>query len=125
MVLIQSTSGLERAGELICVVLLFLFVLALAYLTARITGSYQSNVLNKRSNIRVIEAFRLSNNKLIEIVQIGGHYYALAICKDSVTMLAELDADEIKEPQASLDPLSFKKILDKMKNEKQDNKQDK
>lgn len=120
MILIQSTSGLERAGELICVVLLFLFVVFLAYLAARITGSYQSNIINKRSNIRVIEVFRLSNNKLIEIVKIGEHYYALAVCKDTVVMLSELDASEIKEPQASLEPIQFKAILDKIKHEKQD-----
>ncbi len=122
MVLIQSTSGLERAGELICIILLFLFVLFLAYLAARITGSYQSNIMNKRSNIKIIEVVRLSNNKLIEIVQVGEHYYALAVCKDTVVLLSELDASEIREPQISLEPIPFKNILDKIKHEKQNNK---
>lgn len=114
MVLV-SASNLKSIGELICVVLLFLFVLCLAYFAARFAGSFQSNVLNKRSNIRVIEVFRLSGNKVIEIIQIGNRYLALAVCKDSVTVLSELDATEIKEQEATMEPIDFKKILDKLK----------
>lgn len=120
MSLVQSTSSLKSIGELICVVVLFLFVLFLAYLAARIAGSFQSGIVNKRSNIKVIEVFRLSNNKVIEIVKIGEKYLALAICKESVTVLTELLADEIKEQEAALEPINFKDILEKIKHEKQD-----
>lgn len=119
MFLIRDTSSLESIGQLICLILLFVFVLFLAYLAARITGSFQSNVLNKRSNVKVIEVFRLSGNKTIEIIKIGSQYLAIAVCKDSVTLLAELDEAEIKEQETSLEPINFKNILDKMKNEKQ------
>lgn len=127
MVLTQSASSLKSIGQLICVVLLFLFVLFLAYAAARITGSFQSNVMNKRSNIQVIEVFRLSNNKVIEIVKIGNRYLALAVCKDTVTVLTELDESEIKEQEASLKPIDFNSILDKIKNEREEkaNKRDK
>lgn len=118
MGLVQSTSSLKSFGQLICVILLFLFVLFLAYIAARIAGSFQSGVLNKRSNVKVIEVFRLSNNKLIEIVKIGNNYLALAVCKDSVTVLTELTEDEIKEQETALEPIDFKNILEKIKNEK-------
>ena len=118
MGLVQSTSSLKSIGQLICVILLFLFVLFLAYIAARIAGSFQSGVLNKRSNVKVIEVFRLSNNKLIEIVKIGNKYLALAVCKDSVTVLTELTEDEIKEQETALEPIDFKNILEKIKNEK-------
>ncbi len=120
MVLVQSTSDLKSIGQLICSVLLFLFVLFLAYVAARFAGSFQSNVLNKRSNIQVIEAFRLSNNKMVEIVKIGNRYLALAVCKDSITVLSELDESEIKEQEVSLKPIDFNSILDKIKHEKQE-----
>lgn len=122
MALIQSSSKIESIAQLICAVLLFFFVLFLAYMAARIAGSYQSNVMNKKSNIRVIEVYRLSNNKLIEIVKIGEKYLAIAVGKDEVTLLTELDADEIVMQEASMEPINFKRILDKMKNEKQDKK---
>ena len=120
MLLVQSFSGAQSIAQLICVILLFFFFLFLAYMAARIAGSYQSNVMNKKSNIRVIEVYRLSNNKLIEIVKIGEKYLAIAVGKDEVTLLTELDVDEIVMHEASIEPINFKRILDKMKNEKQD-----
>lgn len=122
MFLIHDSSSLESIGQLICVILLFLLVLFLAYLAARITGSFQSNMMNKHSNIKVIEVFRLSNNKLIEIVRIGEHYYALAVGKDNVSLIAQLDKDEIIQPDVTLEPINFKNILDKMRNEKNQDK---
>lgn len=120
MELVQSTSSLKSVGQLICVILLFLFVLFLAYVAARIAGSFQSSFLNKRSNVKVIEVFRLSNNKVIEIVKIGDRYLALAVCKDSVTVLTELAGNEIKEQETALEPIDFKNILEKIRNEKHD-----
>ncbi|MDO5156940.1 MAG: flagellar biosynthetic protein FliO [Eubacteriales bacterium] len=118
MLLVQSGSGLKNIGELICAVLLFLFVLFLAYLAARIAGSFQSNIVNKQANIKVIEVFRLSNNKLIEIVKIGDKYLAIAVSKDNVTLLAQLDEGSIKEQEKALEPINFKSLLEKIKNEK-------
>ena len=120
MVLVQSTSSLKSVGQLICSVLLFLFVLFLAYAAARFAGSFQSNVMNKCSNVQVIETFRLSNNKVIEIIKIGKRYFALAVCKDSITVLSELDGSEIKEQEVSLKPIDFSNILDKIRHEKQE-----
>lgn len=122
MLLVQSFSGAQGVAQLICLILLFFFVLFLAYMAARIVGSYQSNVVNKKSNIRVLEVCRLSNNKMIEIVKIGEKYLAIAVGKDEITLLTELDADEIVMHETSLEPINFRCILDKMKNEKQDKK---
>jgi len=120
MFLMKSSASMESIGQLIVLIILFLFVLFLAYMAARITGSFQSNAMNKKSNIKVIEVFRLSNNKYIEIVRIGEHYLALAICKDSVTLLKELDQSEVREHEVTMEPINFKNILDKMKNERKD-----
>lgn len=120
MLLVHSSSSLESIGQLICLILLFLFVVFLAYVAARISGSLQANTLNRNSNIKIIEVYRLSNSKLIEIVQIGKHYYALAVGKDSVNLIAKLEDDEITTQPPALEPVSFKKILEKMKNERKE-----
>lgn len=119
MFLIHDSSRLESIGQLICVFLLFLFVLFLAYVAARITGSMQSNMLNKNSNIKIIEVYRITNNKLIEIVQIGNHYYALAVGKDEINTICRLDDDEVLLHESKVEPINFKNILEKMRNEKQ------
>lgn len=114
---------MEGIGQLIVLILLFIFVLFLAYMAARLTGSFQSNIMNKKSNVKVIEVFHLSNNKYIHIVKIGERYLALAVCKDSVTLLTELDASEVREQVTTVEPIDFKSILDKMKNERKDKEQ--
>lgn len=123
MFLSKASTSMESIGQLIVLILLFLFVLFLAYIAARIAGGFQSNVMNKRSNVTVIEVFRLSNNQYIEIVKIGNHYLAIAVCKDNVTLLAELDESEVREHDKTIDPVNFKSILDKMKNERKDKEQ--
>lgn len=118
MYIVHDSSYLESVAQLICVILLFLFVLFLAYVAARVSGSVQSKMLNGNSNIKVIEVFRVSNNKMIQIVQIGEHYYALGVGKDDISLIAKLDDDEIDIKQATLEPINFKNILDKMRNER-------
>lgn len=126
MALAYQSSKLQSIGQLICVFLLFLFVLFLAYMAARVTGSLQAGALNKNSNIKVIEIYRLSNTKLIEIVQIGVKYYALAVGKDDIQVICQLDSDEIKRQETTIEPINFKNILEKMKNDKQkESKEDK
>lgn len=118
MILLQTDTNLKSIGQLICVVLLFFFVLFLSYFVARVVGGFQSNTLNKKSNIKVIEVFRIANNKVIEIVRVGNRYLVLGVCKDTITVLSELDESEIKEQEVTLKPIDFKEILEKMKNEK-------
>lgn len=120
MLLEKSSTSLESVGQLVVLILLFIFVLFLAYLAARIAGGFQSNIMNKKSNVKVIEVFQLSSNKYIQIVKIGEHYLALAVCKDNVTLLTELDVSEVREQVTAMEPINFKSILDKMKNERKD-----
>lgn len=120
MLLEKSSTSLESVGQLVVLILLFIFVLFLAYLAARIAGGFQSNIMNKKSNVKVIEVFQLSSNKYIQIVKIGERYLALAVCKDNVTLLTELDVSEVREQVTAMEPINFKSILDKMKNERKD-----
>ena len=71
MLLLNFSSDIQMIGRLVCLILVFILVLFLAYAAARITGSIQSNVANKQSNIRVVEVMRISANKTIEIIKIG------------------------------------------------------
>lgn len=85
--------------QLITVTLIFVFVLAVTYFTTRWIGSYQKKRMSY-GNIKVVESFRLSNNKLLEIVKAGDKCFLIAVCKDTVTCLGELDENtlEFKEP---------------------------
>ncbi|MCR5701740.1 MAG: flagellar biosynthetic protein FliO [Lachnospiraceae bacterium] len=121
MFLLETTSDAQMIGHLVCLIIVFVFVLVLAYFAARIAGSFQSNVINKQSNIRVIEIFRISTNKTLEIVKVGDKVLVLAVCKDNVTVLTELDADSVNEQNNTIEPINFSQILDKFKKENSKN----
>ncbi|MBE5952967.1 MAG: hypothetical protein E7257_02265 [Lachnospiraceae bacterium] len=109
-------SGSVRDNSLynvISLILIFIFILVLAYFTAKLTAKLQSNSFNKKANIKIIESFRLGGNKFISIIKIGEDYYALGFGKDEITMIDKLDKDNIILPETNSSEVSinFKDIL--------------
>lgn len=109
--------GISSLAQLITVLLLFLFIIALAYFSTRWMGKMQSGMTNNK-NIQIIETVRLSNTKYVQIIRIGKKYIAIAVAKDTVTMLAELTEDDIELPRTgeTVPMESFKEVLKKLKN---------
>jgi len=115
------SGGLEAFLSIISLILIFVLILILAYYVTKFAAKYQSNILNQKSNISIIESFRLGNNRFIAIVKIADNYYALGIGKDEMTFIDKLDSDFFN----NLDNLSknnknmiFKDVLSKIKNNK-------
>ena len=59
-----------------------------------------------------METTRISNNKYIQLVRIGESYVAIAVCKDTVTLLGEIPKEQLKEGK-SFQSFRFKDFLDK------------
>ena len=125
MVFLVKSNSLEGIIQLIVVFLMFLFVLALAYITARLAGRFQSNI-QSQSNIRVLESVRVANNKYIQLIKIGERYFAIGLGKDTITCLAEFQEDDLNHVKDLNNPErgSFKDILSKLQNKKDDNQSD-
>jgi flagellar protein FliO/FliZ len=64
----------------------------LAYYGAKLAGNYQNNVLNNKSNIKIVESYRIGGNKLLAIAKIGEDFYAIGVGKDEITLIDKLDA---------------------------------
>lgn len=110
--------------NVISLILIFIFILVLAYFTAKLTAKLQSNSINKKANIKIVESFRLGGNKFISIVKIGEDFYALGFGKDEITMIDKLDKDNItvSENNSTEAGISFKDILGNInKKDKKDN----
>lgn len=93
MILVSFTDN--SVVQFITVTIIFAIVLAITYFTTRWVGSYQKKQIS-RGNIKIAESLRISNNKILEIVNVGSHYYLIAVCKDTVTLIGEVDKDELK-----------------------------
>lgn len=111
--------------QLLVALFIFIIVLVLAYFAARITGGFQAN-MNRRSNIHIIETYRITNNKYIQIVQIGNRYVALGVSKDNIEVLIELDETDLAVESLDIQNKgSFKDILSQFQFEKKDKKDEK
>ena len=108
----------ESIVQLITVLLIFIFVLVLAYFTTRLTAGVQKGKM-QGANIEVIETMKMAQNKYIQIVRVGEKFFSYIVCKDTVTLLGELDKNEIPDVEsAKKEPalnLNFKEVFDRLK----------
>ncbi|MBQ3036165.1 MAG: flagellar biosynthetic protein FliO, partial [Lachnospiraceae bacterium] len=87
--------------------------------TTRWVASYQKGKMMS-GNIQVLETLKITQNKYLQIVRVGEHYYAIAIGKDTITLLGELKEDEIhiSEDMGMMPKMDFKQLLENAKNMK-------
>ena len=115
--MILAVSGrTDSFVQFITVLLIFLFVLFVTYWVTKWTAGYQKSQI-AHDNMEILETIRLSNNKYIQIIRIGRKYLAVAICKDTVTMLTEIPEQDLVFPDGNASKTSgFKDILEKIQN---------
>ncbi|MGN0482770.1 MAG: flagellar biosynthetic protein FliO [Lachnospiraceae bacterium] len=120
MLLLDIPSSMDSFLQLLSVLFIFVVVLALTYFTTRFLAGYQKTQMHQK-NLRVVETLKITQNKYIQIIEVGTVYLVIAVCKDTVTRLAELTPDQLKE--LNLEDLEEKKtstedfqtILEKVK----------
>ncbi len=115
--LLQDYSGYTSGLELLGLLLVFLLVVVACYFVTRFIGGKQLKQ-QRNSNFTVIETFRLAQNKFLQLVKIGSRYFVLAICKDTMTLVAELKEEEITQMRTAAELPGFADILQKFRKEK-------
>ncbi len=112
---IAKTGSMDIAAQFLTVVIIFIFVLAVTYVTTRWIANYQKE-RSVNNNFEIIEISRLTANKYIEIVRCGEKYLAIAVCKDTVTLLCELSKEQLSLEHDKKPYGGFREILDKARN---------
>ena len=100
----------ESIKNVLTLILAFAFVLVLAYYGAKITAKYQGNMLNNKSNIKIVESFRVGGNKIIAIAKIGKSYYALGIGKEEINLIDKIELDDMIDFNVSTNATNNGKI---------------
>ena len=114
----QGRSDWDSFMQLIGLVFLLIIILIATYYTTRFVGRTKLGQL-KNSNFKVIDAYKVSQNKVVQIVKIGNKYIVLGIGKDTINYITELDEAEVSIREVHTgEKMSFKQILEKMKNNK-------
>ena len=114
--LLVTTSTIDLAAQLLTVIVLFIVVLIATWLTTRYVAGVQKGKLSG-SNFETVDTFRLSQNKYVQIMRIGHKYLAVAVCRDTVTVLCELQEDEItfRDEGFTQKAVSFEDFFNKAK----------
>lgn len=116
--LIYVMNSAETFAQFLTVLFIFVLVLAITYFVTRYIGRLQKTTTSG-DNIEVIEAVRISQGAFIEIVRVGDKLMALAISKDNVTYLCDIDKDSLVErPDGMNTSIDFAGILKRFKEER-------
>lgn len=112
-------SPLESFIQLLGALVIFVAVLAAAYLTTRWMGGIQKGRQNNK-NLHIIETIGIGSNKTISIVEAGTVYLVVSVGKDEVHLLATLTREQLKDFSFEAEisgskEESFAEILNKLK----------
>ncbi|WP_312371308.1 flagellar biosynthetic protein FliO [Lachnoclostridium sp.] len=107
----SNNSWLELFGLL----LLFIFIVVGCYFTTRFVANKQLKQI-KHSNFKVIDTYRITQNKFLQLVQIGTRYVVISITKENITFITEVSEDELKfkEETEVKKEINFKQILSEL-----------
>lgn len=105
-------TGADGYVQFITVLVVFVLVLAVTAVVTKWLAGYQKQQ-GANCNIEVIETTRISNSKYIQIIRVGATYMVIAVCKDTVTMLGEVPAEQLKNREAMQTSLNFKELFDR------------
>lgn len=106
-------TGTDGYAQLIAVLVVFVVVLAIAAVVTKYIARYQK-AQGTGSNIEVLETVQIAPGKYIQLVRLGKTYAAIAVCKDTVTMLCQIPEEQIYKRDAGEQCLKFRDLLGNM-----------
>lgn len=114
--LVTSESNMmkDNAFQLFGLIVLFCFVIAATYLTSKFVGQYKLGQMKNR-NFKVIETYKVSPNKFLQLIKVGEKCIVIGIGKDEIHKIAELSLDQVNMIQEEgQNGMKFSELIAKM-----------
>lgn len=99
------------------IILVFFFALVIAgsYFVSKFYGRQQKGKSTGK-NVKVIECIGIAPQKYLQIINIGDKYILIAVAKDNVTYLCEVDKDDLNlADDNQKQSVPFKNLLNQYK----------
>ena len=113
--LFQDSSTVQNIAELFGLLFVFVVILVLAYLTSKWIAKNGAGMTTRNHNITIVETLKISPSKYLQIVKVADKHIVIAVSKDHVEYLTEIDGDKLEKFTDSSEPASFKEVLSKIK----------
>jgi flagellar protein FliO/FliZ len=112
MIWAVAALGLDNFLQTIALLVVFLLVCAATLFTTKWIANFQKQQ-NRNNNLEVLDTLRLTANKYLQVIRVGDKFLAIAVCKDTVTLLCELCEDQIKPQETVGNKINFRELLEK------------
>ncbi len=112
MHILLTATDMDGYSQFLTVLVVFVVVLGVTAYTTKWVANYQKKQ-TAVCNIEVMETARLGNGKWLQIVRIGETYKAIAVCKDTVTLLGEVPKEQLREPAPGREGPKFRDLFDR------------
>jgi flagellar protein FliO/FliZ len=102
-------STLASFFKLVMLLVVFILILVASYYSTRWYAK-SGLMKNQSPNIQILETFSLGQGRQVCIMQLGDKCVAVALSKDNITFLAEIDRDSLIQ-QTPVERGSFQEIF--------------
>ena len=118
--MLLTTDAVSGIAQFITVLILFVAVLWVTWAVTKWTAGYQKGKW-AGGNIEMLESVRIASDKYVQIIRVADKYLAVAVAKDTVTFLAELDESALmpRADEAGV-KMNFQELLEKVREKKKE-----
>ena len=117
--LVQNWSTtIPPVGQFFYTLLLVIVVAAMAYYTTRLLGSARF-MRGGRRNLEILESLAVGPQSFVHVLRVGEQYVLVGVTRGQVTMLTQLEADQLKLPEGGTASIGFESLLSRF--QKKDN----
>lgn len=110
--LLAGYSSGESILKLIGLILLCVVIIIASFFTTKFVGRKQLGG-GGSCNFEAIDAYRIDQNRYLQIIRVAGKYLLISVTKEQISLICELDEDQIKEREKKETAASFKEIFNK------------
>jgi len=104
-------------GQFFRIILATVIVAAMAYFATKLLAISKGRARStSKGNLSVVESIAVSSTSMVQLVKAGDKYLIIGVTKEKITLLTELNSNEVVEPEiqdlsAVTEP--FNKVLSK------------
>ncbi|WP_250278431.1 flagellar biosynthetic protein FliO [[Clostridium] colinum] len=105
----QPLNFLGMAFQLIFLILIFIFVIFLAYYSTKFIANAKIKNMTK-NNMKIIETISIGFN-YVHIIQVNKQYFLISSSKEGIRILTEIDGKDLIINENNSQSLPFEKYL--------------
>jgi flagellar protein FliO/FliZ len=95
--LTNNSHVLENLFKTFGLLLVFIVIIIACYYVTKLVGTNQL-AKSKNSNFKILDTYKLGQNQLLAIVEVGTRYFCIGITKEQISLISELDTDSFTVP---------------------------